>query len=102
MSDLFQQESPLAQIEFVEPEGRAPRIEEKAFNGYLNLRGRPQHTGFVAACLKVLGVEAPTEANTVVDAGERRIYWVSRPRSRPNSRRRSRRCSARWWIIPAA
>ena len=76
MSDLFQQESPLVQIDFSALQGRAPRIEEKAFNGYLNLRGRPSHTGFVAACLKVLGVEVPTEPNTVIDAGERRIYWL--------------------------
>jgi hypothetical protein len=45
MSDLFQQESPLVQIEFSEPKGAAPRIEEKPFNGYLNLRGRSDHTG---------------------------------------------------------
>ncbi len=76
MSDLFQQESPLVQIELGEPRGNAPRVEEKAFNGYLNLRGRPGHTGFVAACLKVLGVEVPTEANTVIDADDRRIYWL--------------------------
>ncbi len=76
MSDLFQQESPLVQIELAEPKGKAPRIEEKAFNGYINLRGRADHTGFIAACLKVLGVEAPTEANTVVDAGDYRIYWL--------------------------
>lgn len=75
MSDLFQQESPLVQIEFSEPKGAAPRIEEKPFNGYLNLRGRSDHTGFIAGVLKVLGVEAPTEANTVIDAGDNRIYW---------------------------
>jgi sarcosine oxidase subunit gamma len=76
MSDLFEQQSPLVQIELREPGRGAPRIEEKAFLGYLNLRGRPAHTGFVAGVLKVLGVEAPTQANTVVDAGERRIYWL--------------------------
>ena len=76
MSDLFQQQSPLVQIELGEPKGNAPRIEEKAFNGYINLRGRPEHTGFIAAMLKVLGVEAPTKANTVIDAGDHRIYWL--------------------------
>ena len=76
MSDLFQQESPLVQIELGEAKGNAPRIEEKAFKGYLNLRGKPGHTGFVAGVLKVLGVEAPTEANTVIDAGDNRIYWL--------------------------
>lgn len=76
MSDLFEQQSPLVQIEFDEPRGNAPRIEEKAFLGFLNLRGRPGHTGFVAGVLKVLGAEAPTEPNTVIDAGDRRVYWL--------------------------
>ena len=76
MTDLFQQQSPLVQIEFGEPRGDAPRIEEKPFHGFLNLRGRPTHTGFVAAALKVLGVEAPTEANTVIEAGDHKIYWL--------------------------
>lgn len=76
MSDLFQQQSPLVQIELGEPRGNAPRIEEKAFLGYINLRGRPAHTGFSAGVLKVLGVEVPTEPNTVIDAGANRIYWL--------------------------
>ncbi|MGD8348786.1 MAG: sarcosine oxidase subunit gamma family protein [Gammaproteobacteria bacterium] len=76
MSDLFEQQSPLVQIEFGEPGGSAPRIEEKAFLGYLNLRGRPAHTGFVAGVLKALGAEAPTEPNTVIDAGDQRVYWL--------------------------
>ena len=76
MSDLFQQESPLVQIELGEPKGNAPRIEEKPFRGYINLRGRADHTGFIAGILKVLGVEAPTRANTVIEAGENRIYWL--------------------------
>ena len=76
MSDLFEQQSPLVQIAFDEPKGNAPRIEEKPFHGYLNLRGRPSHTGFTAGVLKVLGVEAPTEPNTVIDAGDNRIYWL--------------------------
>jgi len=76
MSDLFQQESPLVQIELGEPKGNAPRIEEKPFLGFINLRGRSDHTGFIAGVLKVLGVEAPTQANTVIEAGENRIYWL--------------------------
>ena len=44
--------------------------------GYINLRGRSGHTGFIAGVLKVLGVEAPTEANTVIDAGDNRVYWL--------------------------
>jgi sarcosine oxidase subunit gamma len=76
MSDLFEQQSPLVQIELGEPAGNAPLIEEKAFLGYLNLRGRPAHTGFVAGVLKVLGAEAPSEPNTVIEAGDRRIFWL--------------------------
>ena len=76
MSDLFQQQSPLVQIDFEEPRGAAPRIEEKPFLGYINLRGRSDNTGFLAATLKVLGCEPPTTPNTVVDAGDNRIYWL--------------------------
>ncbi|HEY5738525.1 MAG TPA: sarcosine oxidase subunit gamma family protein [Gammaproteobacteria bacterium] len=76
MSDLFERQSPLVQIAFGEPLGNAPRIEEKPFLGYLNLRGRASHTGFTAGVLKALGVEAPTEPNTVIEAGDNRIYWL--------------------------
>ncbi|MDH3386803.1 MAG: sarcosine oxidase subunit gamma [Gammaproteobacteria bacterium] len=76
MSDMFQQESPLVQIKLGEPRGNAPRIEEKPFLGYINLRGKPGNTRFVAGVLKVLGVEAPTAANTVIEAGDNRIYWL--------------------------
>ena len=55
MSDLFQQESPLVQIELGEPVGNAPLIEEKPFLGYVNLRGRSDNTKFLAGALKVLG-----------------------------------------------
>jgi sarcosine oxidase subunit gamma len=76
MSDLFQQESPLVQIEFNEPLGNAPRIEEKPFLGFLNLRGKSNNTGLLAASLKVLGCEPPVEANTLVESGDNRIYWL--------------------------
>ena len=76
MSDLFEQQSPLVQIALGEPRGNAPRIEEKPFRGYLNLRGRPSHTGFTAGVLKALGAEVPSEPNTVIDAGDNRIYWL--------------------------
>jgi sarcosine oxidase subunit gamma len=76
MPDLFQQQSPLALIELPEPRGAAPRIEEKPFLGYINLRGRADNTGFLAGVLKVLGCEPPTRANTVVDAADYRIYWL--------------------------
>jgi sarcosine oxidase subunit gamma len=76
MSDLFQQESPLVQIELGEPVGNAPLIEEKPFLGYVNLRGRSDNTKFLAGALKVLGCEPPTTANTVVESGDYRIYWL--------------------------
>lgn len=76
MSDLFQQQSPLAQITLGEPRGAAPRIEEKAFLGFINLRGRADNTRFLAGVLKVLGCEPPTRPNTVVDSGDYRIYWM--------------------------
>jgi sarcosine oxidase subunit gamma len=76
MPDLFQQESPLVQIDLAEPRGNAPRIEEKPFLGYLNLRACNNNTGFLAASLKVLGCEPPTVANTVIESGDYRIYWL--------------------------
>ncbi len=77
MSDLFQQQSPLIQIELGEPKGGAPRIEEKSFLGYINLRGRPDNTAFLAGVLKVLGCEPPTAPNTLVESAGYRIYWLS-------------------------
>ncbi len=76
MPDLFQQESPLVQINFEEPKGNAPLIEEVSFLGYINLRGRSDSMAFVAAVLKVLGTEPPVEANTVVESGDFRIFWL--------------------------
>ncbi len=76
MPDLFQQQSPLIQIGFSEPVGSAPRIEEKPFMGYINLRGRTDNTKFLAGVLKVIGCEPPTETNTVVESGDYRIYWL--------------------------
>ncbi len=76
MPDLFQQESPLVQINYTEPKGNAPRIEEVPFLGFINLRGKSENTGFAAAVLKVLGCEPPTEANTIRESGDYRIYWL--------------------------
>ncbi len=76
MADLFQQQSPLVQINLDEPRGGAPHIEEKPFLGFINLRGRSNNTGFQAATLKVLGCEPPSAPNTVVDSGDYRIYWL--------------------------
>jgi sarcosine oxidase subunit gamma len=76
MPDLFQQQSPLVQIELGEAKGSAPVIKEVPFLGYLNLRGKSSNTAFLAAVLKVLGSEPPIEPNTVVDSGDYRIYWL--------------------------
>ena len=76
MADLFEQQSPLVQIKLDEPRGGAPRIEEKPFLGFINLRGRSGNTGFQAATLKVLGCEPPSAPNTVIDSGDYRIYWL--------------------------
>ena len=76
MSDLFQQQSPLVQIQFGEPRGAAPTIEERPFLGYLNLRGRADNTAFLAGALKALGCEPPTAPNTVVESGDLRVFWL--------------------------
>jgi sarcosine oxidase subunit gamma len=76
MPDLFQQQSPLVQIDLGEVKGNAPAIREVPFLGYLNLRGRPSDTAFLAALLKVLGCEPPTETNTMVESRDHRIYWL--------------------------
>ena len=76
MPDLFQQESPLVQVAFDMPEGNAPRIEEKPFLGFLNLRGKSDNSGFAAGVLKVLGCEPPVEANTIRESGDYRICWL--------------------------
>jgi len=76
MADLFQQQSPLVQIDLGEVKGDAPAIREVPFLGYLNLRGRSSDTAFLAALLKVLGCEPPIETNTMVESGDHRIYWL--------------------------
>ncbi len=76
MPDLFQQQSPLVQINIEEAEGASPTIKEVPFLGYLNLRGKPGNTAFLAAVLKVLGSEPPLEANAMIESGDFRIYWL--------------------------
>ena len=76
MSDACEKQSPLVQIDFGEPQGGAPLIEEKSFLGFLNLRGRSSDPGFATAILKVLGCEPPTEPNTLRESGDYRVYWL--------------------------
>lgn len=76
MPDLFQQESPLVQLNFPDPLPGAPRIEEVPFLGFVNLRGKTSNMAFIAAVLKVLGCEPPVEANTMLECGDYCIYWL--------------------------
>lgn len=76
MSDLFQQQSPLVQINLGDAKGRAPTIREVPFLGFLNLRGKANDTGILAATLNLLYCELPIEANTMIEAGDNRIYWL--------------------------
>ncbi len=43
---------------------------------YLNLRGDPRDSRFVAAVSKVLGIAAPIVANTVGEAQGNTVYWL--------------------------
>ncbi len=76
MSDLFQQQSPLVQINLHKAAEGPAQIRELQFTGFINLRGRPDNTAFLAAVLKALGTEPPLEANTVKQAGDNRIFWL--------------------------
>ena len=76
MSDLFQQQSPLVQINLGEAKGKVPTIREVPFLGFLNLRGKANNTGMQAATLNVLGCELPVEANTMIESSDNRIYWL--------------------------
>ncbi len=76
MSDLFQQQSPLVQIDLKASGEGSPQIRESQFTGFINLRGRADNTAFLAAVLKALGSEPPLEANTVKQAGDNRMFWL--------------------------
>jgi sarcosine oxidase subunit gamma len=76
MSDLFQQQSPIVQITLTEATANQPTIREIPFQGFLNLRGKPDNSDFMAAVKKVLGCSLPIEANTVVVSGDYKVYWL--------------------------
>ena len=76
MSDLFQQQTPLVQINLTEAKASQPLIQEVQFQGFLNLRGRADNADFLAAVKKVLGCLLPIEANTVVVSGDYKVYWL--------------------------
>ncbi len=75
MSDLFNQQSPLVQID-LQGADSDPAIREVQFLGYINLRGRSDNTAFLAGVLKALGTEPPIETNTVKQEGDLRIFWL--------------------------
>lgn len=76
MSDLFQQQSPLVQIDLNKATEGSVQIREQQFTGFINLRGRADNTAFLAAVLKALGTEPPLQANTVKQAGDNRLFWL--------------------------
>jgi sarcosine oxidase subunit gamma len=76
MSDLFQQQSPLVQIKLAETRANQPVIREIPFQGFLNLRGKPDNADFLAAVNNVLGCSLPLEANRVVESGDYKVYWL--------------------------
>jgi sarcosine oxidase subunit gamma len=76
MGDFIHQESPLVQIELGDPGANLPKIAEKPFLGFINLRGKTDNSEFLAGVLAALGCEPPSEANTVVESGNNRIYWL--------------------------
>ena len=76
MSDLFQQQSPIVQITLTAAKANQPSIREIPFQGLLNLRGKPNNSGFIAAVKKVLGCSLPIESNTVAVSGDYKIYWL--------------------------
>lgn len=76
MSDLFQQQSPIVQIKLAGAKGSQPSVREIPFQGFLNLRGKSDNAGFLAAVKKVLSCSLPIEANTVVLAGDYKVYWL--------------------------
>lgn len=76
MGNFIQQESPLVQIELGDTGANALEIEEKPFLGFINLRGKTDNNEFLAGVLTALGCEPPSKANTVVESGDNRIYWL--------------------------
>jgi sarcosine oxidase subunit gamma len=54
----------------------ALEIAERPFLGKIDLRGDPAVAGFLAAAQSALGVAPPTDPNTVVEAGEVKVFWL--------------------------
>lgn len=54
----------------------AVKLSERAFCGHLNLRGRAADPAFAAAVKSALGVELPTQPNTVARRGDIALCWL--------------------------
>lgn len=52
------------------------RITERGQLGYVNVRGDPSDTGFVAAVRGVLGFDLPVVPNTVSEGGAHTAFWL--------------------------
>jgi len=77
MGDSAQQESPLIQIEWGNnTSGNALTVTEKPFLGFINLRGKAENAAFMAGVSRALNSELPTIANTMIETGGHRIYWL--------------------------
>lgn len=81
MSETIRQESPL-----IERNTSARRqvtaahagitVRERPYLAYINLRGDASDSAFTDAVRKVVGVDLPTEPNTVVEGDECRAVWL--------------------------
>lgn len=78
MSNAIKQESPLVHVD-ITAHGLAPEVltlEEQAFHGHTNLRGRVDDAVFMSAAEKVLGVALPVAANTFVTKDDIKVFWL--------------------------
>ncbi len=80
MSELtgqIQMESPLVQIDLSclqTPNGL--EITELPFQGYINLRGRPDNPAFLNTVTEVLGSQPPLDPNTFIYTEDLIVYWL--------------------------
>lgn len=81
MSEGVRQESPL--VERITPERKAASpaepgvtLRERAFRGYINLRGDSDDSAFLEATREVLGIDLPLEPNTVIEGARTTTIWL--------------------------
>ncbi len=72
-----QQQSPLVQVNLVPLSANdLVTVTELPFHGHLNLRGRPDDKAFKKAVKKEIGAEPPLQANSWIESGELKLYWL--------------------------